>query len=31
VFNIADCGVTVGAVILVVFGLFGGTEKGGVR
>ncbi|TAM21757.1 MAG: lipoprotein signal peptidase [Rhodanobacter sp.] len=31
VFNIADCGVTVGAVILVVFGLFGGTEKCGVR
>ena len=31
VFNVADCGVTVGAVMLVAFGLFGGTEKSHVR
>jgi signal peptidase II len=31
IFNIADCGVTVGAVMLVAFGLFGGAEKSGVR
>lgn len=31
VFNIADCGVTVGAVLLVAFGLFGGKGQGGVR
>lgn len=31
VFNIADCGITVGAVLLVAFGLFGGKGQGGVR
>ena len=31
VFNIADCGITVGAVMLVVFGLFAGKPAGGVR
>jgi len=31
VFNLADCGITVGAVMLVVFGLFGGTPKDAVR
>lgn len=29
VFNVADCGVTVGAVLLVAFGLFGGKGQGG--
>jgi signal peptidase II len=28
VFNVADCGITVGAVALVVFGLFAGKSKG---
>jgi signal peptidase II len=31
VFNIADCGITVGAVLLVAFGLFGGKGQSGVR
>ena len=31
VFNIADCGITVGAVMLVAFGLFAGKSAGGVR
>jgi signal peptidase II len=31
VFNIADCGITVGAVMLVAFGLFGGKGQGDVR
>ncbi|KRE89610.1 signal peptidase II [Frateuria sp. Soil773] len=31
VFNLADCAITVGAVLLVAFGLFGGREKGDVR
>jgi signal peptidase II len=31
VFNIADCGITVGAVMLVAFGLFAGKPAGGVR
>ena len=31
VFNLADCGITVGAVLLVAFGLFGGKGQGGVR
>ena len=31
VFNLADCGITVGAVMLVAFGLFGGKGPGGVR
>ncbi|MBA2077996.1 signal peptidase II [Rhodanobacter sp. PCA2] len=31
VFNVADCGITVGAVLLVAFGLFGGKAHGGVR
>lgn len=33
VFNLADCGITVGAVMLVAFGLFGGKGQGqdGVR
>ncbi|WP_329740677.1 signal peptidase II [Dyella sp. A6] len=31
VFNLADCGITVGAVMLVVFGTFGGKSENGVR
>jgi signal peptidase II len=31
VFNIADCGITVGAVMLVAFGLFANKPAGGVR
>jgi signal peptidase II len=31
IFNIADCGVTVGAVMLVALGLFGAKGHGGVR
>ncbi len=31
VFNVADCGITVGAVLLIVFGMFGGKAAGGVR
>ncbi|WP_108471533.1 signal peptidase II [Rhodanobacter thiooxydans] len=31
VFNIADCGITVGAVMLIVFGLFTGKPGDGVR
>jgi len=31
VFNIADCGITVGAVMLVAFGLFAGKSADGVR
>ncbi|WNL44738.1 signal peptidase II [Dyella sp. BiH032] len=31
VFNVADCGITVGAVMLIVFGLFTGKPDGGVR
>ena len=31
VFNLADCGITVGAVMLVVFGLFAGKPADGVR
>ncbi|MEP6898164.1 MAG: signal peptidase II [Rhodanobacter sp.] len=31
VFNLADCGITVGAVLLVVSGLFAGKPSGGVR
>jgi signal peptidase II len=31
VFNLADCGITVGAVILVAFGLFAGKSAGGMR
>lgn len=31
VFNVADCGITVGAVLLVAFGLFAGKPAGGVR
>ncbi len=31
VFNVADCGITVGAVMLVVFGLFAGKSGDGVR
>lgn len=31
VFNLADCGITVGAVMLVVFGLFAGKSGGSVR
>ena len=30
VFNIADCGITVGAVLLIAFGLFTGKQAGGV-
>jgi len=30
-FNVADCGVSVGAVMLVAFGLFGGKGQDGVR
>ena len=31
VFNVADCGITVGAVLLIVFGMFGGKSGDGVR
>jgi signal peptidase II len=31
VFNIADCGITVGAVMLIVFGMFTGKSGDGVR
>ena len=31
VFNIADCGISVGAVMLIVFGLFAGKPDGSVR
>jgi signal peptidase II len=31
VFNLADCGITVGALLLVAFGLFGGKGQGGMR
>jgi signal peptidase II len=31
VFNLADCGITVGAVLLVAFGMFAGKSAGGVR
>lgn len=31
VFNVADCGITVGAVMLIVFGLFTGKPDGAVR
>lgn len=31
VFNIADCGITVGAVMLIAFGLFAGKPGNGVR
>jgi len=31
VFNLADCAITVGAVMLVAFGLFAGKSSGGVR
>ena len=31
VFNVADCGITVGAVLLIVFGLFGGKSGDGGR
>jgi|SRR6185312_1932576 len=31
IFNVADSGITVGAVLLIVFGLFGGKGRGGVR
>jgi signal peptidase II len=31
VFNLADCGITVGAVMLVAFGLFAGKSAGGMR
>jgi signal peptidase II len=31
VFNVADCAITVGAVMLVAFGLFGGKAGGAVR
>ncbi|HUH54160.1 MAG TPA: signal peptidase II [Rhodanobacter sp.] len=31
VFNVADCGITVGAVLLIAFGMFGGKSEGGVR
>jgi len=31
VFNLADCGITVGAVMLVVFGLFAGKSAGDMR
>jgi len=31
VFNLADCGITVGAVMLIVFGLFTGKGQDGVR
>lgn len=31
VFNLADCGITVGAVMLIAFGLFTGKGQGDVR
>ncbi len=31
VFNLADCGITVGAVLLIAFGLFAGKPAGSVR
>jgi signal peptidase II len=31
VFNLADCGITVGAVLLVAFGMFAGKSAGSVR
>ena len=31
VFNVADCGITGGAVLLIVFGMFGGKSGDGVR
>ncbi|HXD37753.1 MAG TPA: signal peptidase II [Rhodanobacter sp.] len=31
VFNLADCGISVGAVLLIAFGMFGGRAAGGVR
>jgi len=31
VFNVADCGITVGALLLIVFGMFGGKSGDGVR
>jgi len=31
VFNLADCGITVGAVLLIVFGMFAGKPSGSVR
>lgn len=31
VFNVADCGITVGAVLLIAFGLFAGKPAGAVR
>ncbi|HEY0196962.1 MAG TPA: signal peptidase II [Rhodanobacter sp.] len=31
VFNLADCGITVGAVLLIAFGLFAGKPSGGMR
>ena len=31
VFNLADCGITVGAVLLIAFGMFNGKPSGGVR
>lgn len=31
VFNLADCGITVGAIMLVVFGLFAGKSVGAMR
>jgi signal peptidase II len=31
VFNVADCGITVGAVLLILFGLRGGKGAGDVR
>ncbi|MDE2155989.1 MAG: signal peptidase II [Xanthomonadaceae bacterium] len=31
VFNLADCGITVGAVMLIVFGMFAGKPSGSVR
>ena len=31
VFNVADCGIIVGAVLLIVFGMFGGKSGDGVR
>jgi len=31
VFNLADCGITVGAVLLIAFGLFAGKGRDGVR
>jgi signal peptidase II len=31
VFNLADCGISVGAVLLIAFGMFAGKPKGSVR